>query len=72
MPVFFQHSFSETKILIWKAEELESFFGDELPGFDPAKLPVHPAKRRQFLAGRYLLKCLHPEFDFSQIGRAHV
>lgn len=77
MPVFFQHLASDVRLLVWTAEEEESFFLDALPETVLVNLPAHPAKRKQFLAGRFLLKQLHPDFPFDKLkvtdsGRPHL
>lgn len=65
MPIFFQHTIDEaTKLGIWKIEEEESFF---LQKVMPQRDVTHPHKKRQHLAGRYLLKHLYPDFPVSLI-----
>jgi 4'-phosphopantetheinyl transferase EntD len=65
MPVFYQHNINDdTKIGIWHIEETESYFLRKVP----LKRDVtHPFKRRQHLAGRYLLSYLFPEFPVEEI-----
>jgi 4'-phosphopantetheinyl transferase EntD len=65
MPLFYQHNINEdTKLGIWQIEEPESFFLEKVP----LKRDVtHPFKRRQHLAGRYLLSYLFPDFPVEEI-----
>ena len=65
MPLFYQHNINQdTKLGIWHIEETESFFLDKVP----LKRDVtHPFKRRQHLAGRYLLSDLFPDFPVEEI-----
>lgn len=65
MPLFYQHNINDdTKIGIWHIEETESYFLRRVP----LKRDVtHPFKRRQHLAGRYLLSYLFPEFPVEEI-----
>lgn len=65
MPLFYQHNINQdTKLGIWFIEEPESFF----LGSVPLKRDVsHPLKRRQHLAGRYLLSYLFPDFPVQEI-----
>jgi 4'-phosphopantetheinyl transferase len=77
MPIFFQHRSVDSQILVWKVEEPIDFFQRPLPAFDDRSLPTHPLKRLQFLAGRYLLTQLHPDFPIDRIqvaqtGRPYV
>lgn len=65
MPLFYQHNINqETKLGIWLIEEPESFFLEKVP---LKKEVSHPFKRRQHLAGRYLLSYLFPEFPLEEI-----
>ena len=65
MPLFFQqHIDSETKLAIWKIEEDEQFFLDHVP---LQREITHPHKRKQHLAGRYLLQYLFPDFPIRLI-----
>src|SRR6185437_2693903 len=65
MPLFYQHNINQdTKLGIWFIEEPESFFLEKVP----LKRDVsHPFKRRQHLAGRYLLSYLFPDFPVQEI-----
>ncbi|MBN9385382.1 MAG: 4'-phosphopantetheinyl transferase superfamily protein [Chitinophagaceae bacterium] len=65
MPLFYQHNINEdTKLGIWHIEEPESFFLEKVP----LKRDVtHPFKRRQHLAGRYLLSFLFEDFPLEEI-----
>ena len=65
MPLFYQNNISEnTKLAIWKIEELEGFFLQHVP---LQRTITHPHKRLQHLAGRYLLQFLFPDFPFNEI-----
>ncbi|HYK57751.1 MAG TPA: 4-phosphopantetheinyl transferase [Flavisolibacter sp.] len=65
MPIFFQQDIDEsTKLAIWKIEEEESFFLNQVP---LQREITHPHKRLQHLAGRYLLKYLFPDFPIALI-----
>ncbi|HTI92957.1 MAG TPA: 4'-phosphopantetheinyl transferase superfamily protein [Puia sp.] len=65
MPLFYQHNINQdTKLGIWFIEEPESFFLEKVP---LKKDVSHPFKRRQHLAGRYLLSYLFPEFPIDEI-----
>ena len=65
MPIFFQQDIDHcTKLAIWKIEEVEDFFLQQVP---LQREITHPHKRLQHLAGRYLLKYLFPEFPVSLI-----
>lgn len=65
MPIFFQHTIDETsKLGVWKIEEEEAFFLQQVM---PQRDVTHPHKKRQHLAGRYLLKYLYPDFPVSLI-----
>jgi 4'-phosphopantetheinyl transferase EntD len=65
MPLFYQHNINhETKLGIWHIAEPESFFLEKVP----LKRDVsHPFKRLQYLAGRYLLAYLFPDFPIEKI-----
>jgi 4'-phosphopantetheinyl transferase EntD len=65
MPLFYQHDINgDTKLAIWQIAETESFFLEKVP----LKRDVtHPFKRRQHLAGRYLLSLLFPDFPVEEI-----
>jgi len=65
MPLFYQHNINEdTRLGIWHIEEPESFFLEKVP---LKKDVSHPFKRRQHLAGRYLLSYLFPDFPLEEI-----
>jgi phosphopantetheinyl transferase len=65
VPVFFQHKISETTRLgIWKIEETEDYFKDNVPLH---RNVTHPHKRLQHLAGRFLLRYLFPDFPYELI-----
>jgi phosphopantetheinyl transferase len=65
VPVFFQHRINETTRLgIWKIEEAEGFFRDNVPQHRDV---THPRKRLQHLAGRFLLRFLFPDFPYELI-----
>jgi phosphopantetheinyl transferase len=63
MPLFFQQDIDEdTRLAVWKIEEEESFFNVPLQ-----REIVHPKKRLQHLAGRFLLRHVFPEFPLELI-----
>jgi phosphopantetheinyl transferase len=65
MPIFYQQDIDEnTKLGIWKIEEEEDFFLKQVP---LQKDITHPHKRKQHLAGRFLLKHLYPDFPVKLI-----
>lgn len=65
MPIFFQQDIDEsTRLGIWKIEEDEDFFLQEVV---LQREVHHPHKKLQHLAGRYLLKFLYPEFPLDLI-----
>jgi|ERR1017187_1325557 phosphopantetheine--protein transferase-like protein len=65
MPLFYQHNFNETtKLAVWQIREPETFF---LQKVHLQKEINNPHKRLQHLAGRYLLRILHPEFPLHLI-----
>ena len=65
MPLFYQHNINQdTRLAIWHIKEPESFFLQKVP---LKKDVSHPFKRRQHLAGRYLLSYLFPEFPVEEI-----
>jgi phosphopantetheinyl transferase len=65
MPLFYQHNINDsTKLAVWKITESEDFF---LEKTSVQKEIIHPHKRMQHLAGRYLLEILHPGFPFHLI-----
>ncbi len=65
MPLFYQQNINvTTKLAIWKIEETEDFF---LQNVSLLQKINHPHKRLQHLAGRYLLKFLFPNFPNNEI-----
>jgi phosphopantetheinyl transferase len=65
MPLFYQHNINElTKLGIWRIEEPESFYLEEVP---LQRSITHPHKRLQHLAGRWMLKRLFPDFPYELI-----
>ncbi len=65
MPIFFQHQINETTRLgIWKIEENEDFFKNNVP---LQRNVTHPLKRLQHFAGRFLLQFLFPDFPYELI-----
>ena len=69
MPVFFQHQESNCRLLLWNAAEEEAFFSEDLVGVLTDGSPAHPEKRKQYLAGRFLLRQLDPHFPLDRIHR---
>lgn len=65
MPVFFQHQINDTTRLgVWKIEEPEAFFLNQVPLH---RAVTHPHKRLQHLTGRFLLRFLVPGFPYELI-----
>jgi len=65
MPLFYQHNINEQATLaVWHITETEDFFLEKI---HLNKTINHPHKKLQHLAGRYLLKILHPEFPLHLI-----
>jgi len=65
VPVFFQQQINDsTRLGIWKIEETEEFFRDNVPLHREV---THPHKRLQHLAGRFLLRFLFPAFPYELI-----
>ncbi len=65
MSLFYQHNINEnTKLAIWKIEEDESFFLQEI---SLQKKISHRHKRLQHLTGRYLLRFLFADFPNEEI-----
>jgi phosphopantetheinyl transferase len=63
--LFYQHTINaNTALGIWAIEENEPFFSSIVP---LERDIVHPHKRLQHLAGRYLLKHLFPDFPYNLI-----
>jgi len=70
VPVFFQQQINETTRLgIWKIEETEDFFKNNVPLHRDV---THPKKRLQHLAGRFLLQFLAPAFPYELIQIAET
>jgi phosphopantetheinyl transferase len=70
VPVFFQQQINETTRLgIWKIEETEDFFKNNVPQHRDV---THPKKRLQHLAGRFLLQFLAPAFPYELIQIAET
>lgn len=67
MALFYQDNLTaDTKLAIWHIQEEEDFF------FRGVKVPLsknilHPHKRKQHLAGRYLLRHLFADFPLEEI-----
>ena len=65
MPLFYQQNINDTtKLAIWEIAEEEPFFNLSVPLRTQI---VHPHKRLQHLAGRYLLPFLFPDFPNKEI-----
>jgi phosphopantetheinyl transferase len=65
VPLFYQHTINHnTAMGIWKIEETEAFFLSVVP---LERDIVHPHKRLQHLAGRYLLRHLFADFPYNLI-----
>lgn len=65
MPLFFQQNINEhTAVGIWAIEEEESFF---LESASVQRVITHPQKRKQHLAGRFMLTLLCPSFPLEDI-----
>jgi len=68
MPLFYQHNINQhTKLSVWKISEPEDFFLEKV---SLQKEITHKHKRLQHLAGRYLLRILHPQFPIQLIETA--
>ena len=65
MPLFYQeHPREDIRFAIWHITEQEDFFLQKVP---LRKIIQHPNKRKQHLAGRYLLSFLVPDFPVRDI-----
>lgn len=65
MPLFYQQDINQdTRLAVWKIDEEESFF---LQKVSLKREIIHPHKRLQHLAGRYLLVYLFPDFPAELI-----
>lgn len=70
MPLFFQQNINEETFLgIWSIEEDEDFF---LEYASIQRDISHPQKRKQHLAGRYLLNVLSPGFPLAEVKIAET
>jgi phosphopantetheinyl transferase len=68
MPLLYQQNINEhINWALWRMDEPIDFF--ELDGYDANKIS-HLQKRKQHLAGRYVLKMLLPELDLKSIAIA--
>jgi phosphopantetheinyl transferase len=66
MPIFKELSLNEhSKFAIWKVEEAESFFAEQTGLTSDKK---NETKRKEHLAGRFLLKYLMPDFELEKIN----
>ena len=65
MPLVYQQNINDTtKLGVWHITEPEEFFMQKVPLQQEI---THPNKRRQHLAGRYLLQVLYPDFPYELI-----
>ncbi len=65
MPLFYQHNINDSeRLAVWHITEDEDFFSKKV--FSKKEM-MHPHKRLQHLAGRYLLHILQPDFPFDEI-----
>jgi 4'-phosphopantetheinyl transferase EntD len=65
VPLFYQQDINQnTRLAVWKIEEPESFFLEKV---FLKRTIMHPNKRLQHLAGRYLLLYLFPDFPANLI-----
>lgn len=65
MPLFYQQDINQdTRLAVWEIREAESFFLEKV---SLKKEIMHPQKRLQHLAGRYLLGYLFPDFPAELI-----
>ena len=68
MPLFYHDTPAEDiRLAIWQITEQEDFFLAKVP---LSKVIQHPHKRKQHLAGRYLLAFLAPDFPIGEIAIA--
>ena len=68
MPLLYQQNINEHIIwALWRMDEPMDFFAME--GYETSKIS-HPQKRKQHLAGRYVLKMLLPDLDLKTISVA--
>src|SRR5690606_29763726 len=64
MSLFARHSYDNAHIWVWKIEEEESFFTQELGFSAPINNDI---KRIEHLSGRFLLKKAYPRINFEHI-----
>ncbi|HEX2535745.1 MAG TPA: 4'-phosphopantetheinyl transferase superfamily protein, partial [Chitinophagaceae bacterium] len=65
MPIFFQQELDgDTRLGVWHIEEDAAFFQQRV---EPQRQVSHPHKKRQHLAGRYLLQHLFADFPTALI-----
>jgi phosphopantetheinyl transferase len=65
VPLFYQQNINpDTRLAVWSITEEESFFSARVP---LQQNITHPHKRKQHLAGRYLLPFLFPDFPHTEI-----
>jgi phosphopantetheinyl transferase len=65
VPLFYQQDINpDTRLAVWSITEEESFFLQQVP---LQQNITHPHKRKQHLAGRYLLPFLFPDFPHEEI-----
>ena len=65
MPLVYQQNINDTtKLGVWHITEPEEFF---LQKVTLQQEITHPNKRRQHLAGRFLLQQLFPDFPYALI-----
>lgn len=65
MPLFYQHNINgSAKLAVWHITESEDFFLEKVT---IKKEVMHPHKRLQHLAGRYLLQIIRPDFPLHLI-----
>jgi phosphopantetheinyl transferase len=68
MPLLYQQNINEHIIwALWRVDEPVDFFA--LEGYEANRIS-HPQKRKQHLAGRYVLKMLLPDLDLKTISVA--
>jgi phosphopantetheinyl transferase len=68
MPLLYQQNINEHIIwALWRMDEPVDFFAME--GYEASRIS-HPQKRKQHLAGRYVLKMLLPDLDLKTISVA--
>lgn len=72
MPLFYQQNINATtKMALWSIEEPLSFFESKLMLSEEGSKPImHPLKKIQHLAARYLLKTMVPHLNMNTIKYA--